>query len=458
MSKEMLKNFTYENNMLRYEFRNNCFTKDLYKDFDDKAINLGLNSKIDDLLSGKVVNLTENQAAFHPKYRKNKGFINEFIKSDTDFVRDRERLKDEALNNFANEVEKSNAENIVSLGIGGSFEGPKLLIESLGHGEELSSYKHYFITGSDRIELDEKLKKLDPKKTVFIVSSKSFTTDETIESLKYVIHWSGDMNKFIAITANKNEAQKFNFKHITEFDKEIGGRYSIWSRISFAAAFFAMPANHENTFDNFCLGGSIADSYISDDEEYQKFVKMLAFSDIWFHNFKEKNTRAILSYDWKLRSLPNYFQQLEMESLGKRPNKNSEFKKTGQIIFGGYGPIAQHSYFQLLHQGTQNICADIILNSQNKYDNLAYSQGITQARLLSEGATTLLKDEETINGNVPVNLFIFDGIDAKKLGFLIATWEHRVFITSVMLQINPFDQFGVNAGKIYTKKYLADKD
>ncbi len=448
--------FTYENYMLRYEFRNNEFSKDLYKEFDHKATKLGLNSKIDDLLSGKVVNLTENQAAFHPKYRNNKGFINEFINSDTDFAPDREGLKDEALNNFADEA--LSAENIVSLGIGGSYEGPKLLIESLGHDEVLSDWKHYFITGSDRIELDEILKKLDPRKTVFIVSSKSFTTSETIESLKDAIHWSGDINRFIAITANKKEAQKFNFKHIAEFDNEIGGRYSIWSRISYAAACFAMPANHENTFDNFCFGGSIADSYLSNDEDYQKFVKMLAFSDIWFHNFKEKNTRAILCYDWKLRSLPNYFQQLEMESLGKRPGKNSEFKKTGQIIFGGYGPRAQHSYFQLLHQGTQNICADIILNKENEYNGLAYSQGITQARLLSEGAKTLLKDEEAINGNVPVNLFIFDGIDAKKLGFLIATWEHRVFITSVMLQINPFDQFGVNAGKIYTKKYRTEKD
>ena len=454
----MLRTYTYEDNILRFEFRNNDFSNDLYKEFDHKAIKLGLNSKIDDLLSGKVVNLTENQAAFHPKYRKNKGFINKFIKSDTDFAPDRVCLKDDALNNFADEVAKSNAENIVSLGIGGSYEGSKLLVESLGHGEVLSTYKHHFITGSDRIELDEKLKKLDPKKTVFIVSSKSFTTDETIESLKDAIHWSGDMNKFIAITANKNEAQKFNFKHITEFDKEIGGRYSIWSRISFAAAVYAMRANSENTFDNFCLGGSIADSYLSDNEDYQKFVRMLAFSDIWFHNFKEKNTRAILCYDWKLRSLPNYFQQLEMESLGKRPSKNSEFKKTGQIIFGGYGPTAQHSYFQLLHQGTQNICADIILNKDNEYNGLAYSQGITQARLLSEGASNLLKKEETINGNVPVNLFIFDGIDAKKLGFLIATWEHRVFIASVILQINPFDQFGVNAGKIYTKKYQIKKD
>ena len=219
-----------------------------------------------------------------------------------------------------------------------------------------------------------------------------------------------------------------------------------------------MPVNDKNSFINFCLGGSLADHYLSEVEEYKKFVKMLAYSDIWFHNVKEKTTRAILSYDWKLRSLPNYFQQLEMESLGKRPNKNSEFKKTGQVIFGGYGPTAQHSYFQLLHQGTHNVCADIILNKNKSFGNLAYSQGITQAGLLSKGAEVLLRDEEKINGNVPVNLFIFDGIDAKKLGFLIATWEHRVFITSVMLQINPFDQFGVNAGKIYTNKYIADKD
>ena len=187
-------------------------------------------------------------------------------------------------------------------------------------------------------------------------------------------------------------------------------------------------------------------------------LKNIVFHDVWSSNFLNKKNRVILSYNWRLRSITNYLQQLEMESLGKPNNPESIFINTGQTIYGGFGPTAQHSYFQLLHQGTQNICADIILNSQNKYDSLAFSQGITQASLLSEGATTLLKDEEAINGNVPINLFIFDGIDAKKLGFLIATWEHRVFITSVMLQINPFDQFGVNAGKIYTKKYLADKD
>ena len=436
----MSDNYFYENNILRYEFLNDEFTNDLYQEFDLKGNKLGLDSKIEDLLSGEIVNFTENKAALHPKYRKNNGYIEEANQ------RQHMGVNDDALNNFF-DINLHSAEAVVVIGIGGSYEGPKLLIESLGWEETQGQI--LFITGSDKTEFNEKLKNLNPKTTQFIVSSKSFTTDETIKTLKDAIHWSGDTNNFLAITANKVEAQKFNIKNIAEFDDAIGGRYSIWSKISFPA-YLCMPVNDKNSFINFCLGGSLADHYLSEVEEYKKFVKMLAYSDIWFHNVKEKTTRAILSYDWKLRSLPNYFQQLEMESLGKRPNKNSEFKKTGQVIFGGYGPTAQHSYFQLLHQGTHNVCADIILNKNKSFGNLAYSQGITQAGLLSKGAEVLLRDEEKINGNVPVNLFVFDGIDAKKLGFLIATWEHRVFITSVMLQINPFDQFGVNAGKKYT--------
>jgi len=163
-----------------------------------------------------------------------------------------------------------------------------------------------------------------------------------------------------------------------------------------------------------------------------------------------------LSYSWKLRSFADYVQQLEMESLGKQPKKDSIFQKTGQIIFGGYGPIAQHSYFQLLHQGTQDICADIIASKEN-LKSLAYAQAITQAKILSDGAKDLLKAEEKINGNIPLNLFLLNKVDAFTLGYLIATWEHRTYITAAMLEINPFDQFGVSAGKIYTKKYLSDK-
>tara|TARA_B100001121_G_scaffold175363_1_gene152892 strand:- start:142 stop:606 length:465 start_codon:yes stop_codon:yes gene_type:complete len=154
-----------------------------------------------------------------------------------------------------------------------------------------------------------------------------------------------------------------------------------------------------------------------------------------------------------------------MESLGKPNNSSSRFKKTGQIIFGGYGPKAEHSYLQLLHQGTQDICADIIACNNDEND-IEYVKAITQAKLLSDGAVGLPQNEK-INGNVPVNLFfikknkqltVSDFVSEETLGYLIATWEHRTFITATMLGINPFDQFGVNAGKIYTNKYLAEYD
>ena len=133
-------------------------------------------------------------------------------------------------------------------------------------------------------------------------------------------------------------------------------------------------------------------------------------------------------------------------------------KNTGQIIFGGFGPTAQHSYFQLLHQGTQEICVDFILNKDDR-NSLSYAQAITQSKLLANGESEIeLKNESKINGNVPVNLFLLKKFDAFSLGYLIATWEHRTYVTATMLDINPFDQFGVNAGKIYTKQYLANKD
>ena len=138
--------------------------------------------------------------------------------------------------------------------------------------------------------------------------------------------------------------------------------------------------------------------------------------------------------------------------------KNGGKVKTGQVIFGGYGPTAQHSYFQLLHQGTHQICADIIASNED-YESLAYAQAITQSSLLANGEGDIKLDNESkINGNIPVNLFILRKLDSFTLGYLIASWEHRTFITAMMLGINPFDQFGVNAGKIYTKQYLADKN
>ncbi len=429
----------FKNERVSFESYINEFTIELYEEFDLKAYNLGLQSKIDDLLSGEKVNFTEGLAAWHPKYR------NEYNPTSLDTP-----------SNKNQHIELSNlydlcqaAKNIVTIGIGGSYQGPKMLLETLDSSNEDTNF--IFITGSDLSEFNLKIKKLHPKETIFLVSSKSFKTEETISMLKNAISWSGDISKFIAITANREEAKKYNFNNIIEFDQEIGGRYSIWSEIS-----ALIHSLKKDNYDAFMLGGKQADDYLKSNDSYFKFVKNLAYSDIWLHNIKNRNSRAILSYTWNLRSFPDYIQQLEMESLGKQPSKDSEFTKTGQMIFGGYGPKAQHSYFQLLHQGTHNICADIIVCKEDK-KSLIYAQAITQSRLFSKGVTGL-KEHEKINGNVPINLFTLDSTSSFDLGFLLATWEHRTFLTASILEINPFDQFGVNAGKIYTNKYLYDKD
>ena len=439
MTKEVSPSCVFKNERVHFESYINEFTPELFKEFDLKALDIGLQSKIDDLFNGKKVNYTENLAAWHPKYR------DEYNPSSFDTPSNKkQQIKLSNLKDLC-----KNAKNIVTIGIGGSFEGPKMFLETLEFSQDDTNF--IFITGSDLSEFRIKTKKLDPKDTIFIVSSKSFTTKETISMLKEALSWSPVINRFIAITANKQEAEKYCIKNIIEFDKEIGGRYSIWSEIS--ALIYCLK---KDEFDSFMAGGKQADLDLKSNDSYLRFVKNLAYSDIWLHNIKNKNSRAVLSYIWNFRSLPDYIQQLEMESLGKQPSKNSEFKKTGQIIFGGYGPKAQHSYFQLLHQGTQGVCADIIASKED-IKSLAHAQAITQSRLLSKGIEDL-KDKERINGNVPTNLFLINKASSYELGYLLATWEHRTYITAVMLGINPFDQFGVSAGKIYTKKYLSEKD
>ena len=389
---------------------------------------------MDDLFAGKAINLSEGKPVTHCALRSPEYQSREDYKKRSSFV---DSLR-------ANE----SITTVVNLGIGGSDLGPAMVTQGLAGFHDGPAL--HFVGNVDPAALYDALAQCDPYKTLFIVTSKSFTTDDTLETLKDAIKWSGDMNKFIAITANESEASKYNIKHIIKFDKEIGGRYSIWSDIS-------VPVFLDSTFepDNFWKGGHQADLDLKNNKKYFEFVKTLSYSDIWLNNSENKTSRAVLSYSWKLRSFADYVQQLEMESLGKQPHDDSNFKKTGQIIFGGYGPTAQHSYFQLLHQGTQNICADIIASKED-LKSLAYAQAITQAKILSDGADDLLKAQEKINGNIPLNLFLLNKIDAYTLGYLIATWEHRTYITAAMLQINPYDQYGVSAGKIYTKKYLQD--
>ena len=473
MSNKELNNFIYEDDYLRYESYLKGFSKEKFDEFDAIAEKVGLDSKIKDLMDSQIVNETENQAALHHEYREmykwdsDEALPDNFMSSSKNYDFGNPSDGIDFYDNIEAELRKDDDEvNIISIGIGGSFEGPRLMLESNTYTnryhKRFEGLNFHFLTGPDPDEFKMKVSHLNPSKTFFIVFSKSFKTIETLEMLKIAIKWSGDMNKFLALTSNNDGPKQYGISNIHTFDKEIGGRYSIWLE-DIESMFGGRWTANGRLFTG---GGAMADYQLLSNKKYFDFVKYLSFSDIWMNNFNGKHTRVILSYIWNLRSLPDYFQQLEMESLGKPNNSSSRFKKTGQIIFGGYGPKAEHSYLQLLHQGTQDICADII-TCNNYESDIEYAKAVTQAKLLSEGAEGLPHNEK-INGNVPVNLFFikknkelkegWDLVSEKTLGYLIATWEHRTFITATMLGINPFDQFGVNAGKKYTlaRKFIKD--
>jgi glucose-6-phosphate isomerase len=428
--------FKFESELLDYQSYLKNFSSKHYKLFEELARTLNLQDAINDLFNGEIVNKTENRQALHHQYRSNQ------TTPEFDFKKITEP--------FNKRIKKGDFKNIITFGIGGSYEGPKLLQEFTN--KESFKFNYYFVSGPDKDEFNSILKPISDQKNFYIFSSKSLSTDETLACLR----WLGakrDSTNSIVITANTEKAKNLGFKEncIVPFQETVGGRYSIWSPISLSAAL-------ENNFSNFLKGGHSADKMLLGstkiDLQYQKFIKILAFSDLWFSNFLNKKNRVVLSYNWKLRSLQSYIQQLEMESLGKKRNPKSIFQETGQSIFGGFGSTAQHSYFQLLHQGTAEFCTDIIYSTSTN-SLLSSAQAKGQASLLSsdfKGSANLL---EKTNSNSPVNLFHLNKLSLEGLGFLLATWEHRVFVTACMLQINPFDQYGVAAGKLIAKKFLS---
>jgi glucose-6-phosphate isomerase len=427
--------FSYKSDFLEYKSHLSNFSTEQYQLFDGLFDELEIQKSIESLLAGDIINLTEGRPALHHRYRSPDPIPDfNFRKICAPLIK---------------QIKKEKYENIITFGIGGSYEGPKLLQEFLFN--PASDIKYYFVSGPDKDEFNAIVKPLLGQKNLYIFASKSLATDETLSCLKWLGKNRTDKNS-VVITSNYEGARALGFFHtsIVLFPESVGGRYSIWSPIS-------LTASIENNFMRFLQGGGLTDRLISgtsiESKKYQKLIKTLAFSDIWFSNFCNKKNRVVLTYNWRLRSLVNYIQQLEMESLGKTSNPESIFNETGQTIFGGFGSTAQHSYFQLLHQGTSECSADIIYSSTTQ-SPLSNAQAKGQASLLSSPQKQSSNLLELTNGNIPVNLFVIPKLSLRELGFLLATWEHRVFVSASLLQINPFDQFGVAAGKTVAQKFL----
>ena len=279
------------------------------------------------------------------------------------------------------------------------------------------------------------------------MSSKSFSTDETLQSISLSKEWSSIKcnfdDHFIAVTSQPEKAKEIGFSNhnIIQFPNEIGGRYSMWSPIS-------LPAILElgEEFIDFLKGGAEADNQLLEDKSYQEFIKTLCFSDIWYNNFVNKGTRVLLMYSWKMRFFKDYAQQLEMESIGKQPNINSIFKKTGQVIFGGFGSTAQHSYFQLLHQGIEKIPLDILISRkiintkvlddyESNYNNLVIN-AIAQAEALAVGSSDNIDTNKNFSGGRPSTIISWEKSNPYSIGMILALYENITISCGFIWNIN----------------------
>ena len=392
-------------------------------------------NKFRDIYEGKMVNLSENKTVSHFEYRKPIEERNEeYLGHQEEMLEKSESLK------------KNIAGPIVFFGIGGSQLAPSFLYESLmTHLEQ----EVIFITGSDPDEFNEKLKGKDLSECLYIVVSKSFSTIETLDAYKKVTNLKF-LKSTYAITASSLEAKKIGIpeENVLEFNQDTGGRFSVWSPVNFLLPLLL----GEDAYSAFLEGGNLVDKEILEKEE-ESLILNLSIQDIFYNNVLGAQTNLILNYDWRLRSFYKYAQQIEMESNGKRVDleDNKINHESNAVVWGGYGPESQHSFFQQIYQGTKNYNIYIIASTKDR-NKLNFSQYLGQAKSLQEGTPENVESFEESESKAFTKIEL-DYITPKSLGVLMASWENKTILNSLFWNINAFDQWGVELGKQNTKNF-----
>lgn len=488
----------FKNDMNRYKNFSIIFKKQILVDFSknritrktlNKLLNLAkkiqLKKAINCMFSGKKINKTENRSVLHIALRnqKNKPIkINgiNIMKNINFILKKMEKFSKLVISGSWKGYTGRSIRDIVNIGIGGSNIGPYMATEAL------KDYKNhlnlYFISNLDENYIIKILKKLKPETTLFLITSKTFKTQETIDNAKIVKRWFLKKAKkikslekhFIAISSNKKEAYKFGIKkkNIFYFWNWVCGRYSLWSSVGLS---IILSIGFKN-FQNLLRGAHDMDEHFLHTNFDQNIPVILALINIWYNNFFSAETEAILTYNHYLHGLISYFQQINMESNGKNIDRNGNFisYNTSPIIWGGIGIDAQHSFYQLLHQGTRLIPCDFIavVNSKRliaSYHDKLMANFFAQTKALAFGENSIKKNEkkklnklssiqkhQLFFGNNPTNSILIKKITPYTLGSLIAMYEHKIFVQGVVLNIFSFDQWGVNLGKKISKKILSE--
>ena len=440
-----------------------------------------LENKIKAMFKGDKINVTERRPVLHialrnrantPIYVDGKNVmpqINEVLakmKKFSDAVR---------FGEFKGQTGKK-LTNIVNIGIGGSDLGPVMACEAL-RKYWAKDINCYFISNIDGTACAEVLNKVDPETTLFIVASKTFTTIETLTNAKTCRKWLVDAlgehavaKHFVALSTNTKEVEKFgiNPENMFEFWDFVGGRYSMWSAIGLI---IAIAVGFEN-FERMLEGAYAMDQHFYNTDFEHNIPVILGMLGIWYNNFFGLHRYAVIPYDQYLQYVPMYLQQLDMESNGKFVAMNGEYVKyaTGPVLFGGAGTNVQHSFFQLIHHGTEIVPMDFVIpaishNEIGEHHEILVANVLAQGEALMRGKTvkeaaaelkkagksreeiSYLKKFKSFEGNRPSNTIVFKKMDPYTLGMLIAMYEHKVFVQGVVWNVDSFDQYGVELGK-----------
>jgi len=432
------------------------------------------------MFGGERINTTEDRAVLHVALRANAPMLLEGVNVVADVERVRAQMR-----TFAEAVRSGSRcghtghpfEAIVNIGIGGSDLGPLMATDAL------APYRHpritpYYVSNVDGTHLAEVLKRVDPDTTLFIVASKTFTTQETLANARSARAWlverlgteTAVAAHFVALSTNLAETAKFGIvsENVFAFWDWVGGRYSLWSAIGLSTAI----AVGMDAFDEMLAGGRDMDAHFRSAPLERNMPVVLALLGIWYTNFFGCTAHAVLPYDQYLARFPAYLQQLEMESNGKRVTRDGQTVDyaTCPVIWGEPGTNGQHAFYQLLHQGPQVIPADFIapVHTQNPLGQhhelllanfLAQTQALMRGRTAEEARAELAAqglDPEAVEklvphkvfpGNRPTTSILFDRLTPRTLGRLIALYEHKVFVQGVIWEVNSFDQWGVELGK-----------
>jgi glucose-6-phosphate isomerase len=446
---------------------------------------------IEKMFQGEKINVTEGRAVLHVALRNRSNTpiivdgedvmpaVNGVLKQMRSFT---ESVRSGAWKGYTGKA----MTDIVNIGIGGSDLGPVMVTEAL------RPYCHprlnvHFVSNIDGTHIAETLKRLTPETALFIISSKTFTTQETITNAQSAKRWFLDRAKdgsavakhFVAVSTNAEAVSGFGIdtKNMFEFWDWVGGRYSLWSAIGLSIALYIGMEN----FEDLLAGAHEMDRHFRTTPPEKNIPVILALLGIWYNNFFGAESHAIIPYDQYMHRFPAYFQQGDMESNGKRVTRDGRVVNysTGPVIWGEPGTNGQHAFFQLLHQGTKLIPADFLAPMQThnpigEHHSILLSNFFAQTEALMRGKTEpearkeleasgmrgetieTLFPHKVFPGNRPTNSIVFKKVTPRTLGSLIAMYEHKIFVQGLIWDVNSFDQWGVELGKQLAKTILPE--